>query len=82
LQLTATCTVALKKTPGRQEYQRGILTQDPNGELFVTSSGKQGSNMLSSISRANCYIVLPTECKEVHAGDKVRVERILGGESI
>ncbi|MDD1632378.1 MAG: molybdopterin molybdotransferase MoeA, partial [Methylococcaceae bacterium] len=77
LQLTAICTTALKKAPGRQEYQRGILTQDPNGEFYVTSSGKQGSNILSSISRANCYIVLPTECKGVQAGDKVRVELIL-----
>jgi molybdopterin molybdotransferase len=74
LQLTATCTMVLKKTPGRQEYQRGILTQDSSGEFFVASSGKQGSNMLSSISRANCYIVLPTECKGVQAGDKVRVD--------
>ena len=82
LQLTATCTTALKKAPGRQEYQRGILTQDPNGEFYVTSSGKQGSNILSSISRANCYIVLPTECKGVQAGDKVRVELIRDAEII
>jgi len=78
LKLTATCTSTLKKAPGRQEYQRGILTQDQNGEFFVASSGKQGSNMLSTISRANCYIVLPTECKGVQAGDKVRVELIAG----
>jgi molybdopterin molybdotransferase len=76
LQLTATCTSALKKSPGRQEFQRGILTQDSNGEFFVASSGKQGSNILSSMSRANCYIVLPTECKGVQVGDKVRVDLI------
>ena len=76
LQLTAICTTALKKAPGRQEYQRGILTQDPNGECFVASSGQQGSHILSSISRANCYIVLPTECKGVQAGDKVKIELI------
>lgn len=76
LQLTATCTTALKKAPGRQEYQRGILTQNDNGEFFVASSGKQGSHILSSISRANCYIVLPAECKGIQAGDKVRVELI------
>jgi molybdopterin molybdotransferase len=74
--LTATCTTALKKAPGRQEFQRGILTQDNNGDFFVGSSGKQGANILSSISQANCYIVLPTECKGIQAGDKVRVELI------
>ena len=77
LRLTATCTTALKKAPGRQEFQRGILTQDDNGEFFVASSGRQGANILSSISRANCYIVLPTECKGVQAGDKVSVEPIM-----
>jgi molybdopterin molybdotransferase len=82
LQLTATCTSALKKTPGRQEFQRGILTQDPNGEFFVASSGKQGSNILSSMSRANCYIVLPTECKGIQAGDKVRVDLMLDAKII
>lgn len=82
VQLTATCMMALKKSPGRQEYQRGILSQDPNGELFVTSSGKQGSNILSSMSRANCYIVLPPGCKGIQVGDKVRVEGIPGGEII
>ena len=78
LQLTATCTSTLKKAPGRQEYQRGILTQDDNGKFFVASSGRQGPHILSSISRANCYIVLPTECKGVQAGDKVSVELIAG----
>jgi molybdopterin molybdotransferase len=77
LRLTATCTTALKKAPGRQEFQRGILTQDDNGEFFVASSGKQGANILSSISRANCYIVLPTECNGIQAGDKVSVEPIM-----
>lgn len=76
LKLTATCTTALKKSPGRQEYQRGILTQNQDGEMFVSSSGKQGSNILGSFSRANCYIVLPSECKGVQAGDKVRVDLI------
>ena len=82
LQLTATCTTALKKAPGRQEYQRGILTQDHNGEFFVASSGKQGSNILSSMNRANCYIVLPVECKGVQTGDKVRVELMLDANII
>jgi molybdopterin molybdotransferase len=80
--LTATCTTALKKAPGRQEFQRGILTQDNNGDFFVGSSGKQGANILSSISQANCYIVLPTECKGIQAGDKVRVELIKDAEII
>lgn len=74
LRFTATCTSALKKSPGRQEYQRGILSQDENGEFFVVSAGQQGSHILSSMSQSDCYIVLPEECKGVQAGDKVTVE--------
>lgn len=74
LKLTATCTSTLKKALGRQEFQRGILTQDGNSEFFVASAGKQGSHILSSMSQANCYIVLPSESKGIQAGDKVTVE--------
>jgi molybdopterin molybdotransferase len=74
LRLTATCTTPLKKAPGRQEYQRGILSQDENGEFFVTSAGQQGSHILSSMSRSGCYIVLPEHCKGIQAGEKVTVE--------
>ncbi len=74
LRFGATCTTALKKSPGRQDYQRGILSQDEHGEFFVASAGRQGSNILSSMSQSNCYIVLPEECKGVKPGDKVTVE--------
>lgn len=74
LRLTATCASVLKKAPGRQEYQRGILSQDEHGEFFVASAGRQGSNILSSMSQSGCYIVLPKECDGVQVGDKVTVE--------
>jgi molybdopterin molybdotransferase len=74
LRFTATCTTALKKSPGRQEYQRGILSQDEHGEFFVASAGHQGSHILSSMSQSDCYIVLPEESKGVQVGDKVTVE--------
>jgi molybdopterin molybdotransferase len=74
LRFTATCTSALKKAPGRQEFQRGILSQDEQGEFFVASAGQQGSNILSSMSQSGCYIVLPEECKGVQAGERVTVE--------
>jgi molybdopterin molybdotransferase len=64
----------LKKTPGRQEFQRGILSQTPSGELQVESAGKQGSNILSAASKANCYIVLPAKCTGIEAGAMVTVQ--------
>lgn len=74
LRIRATCTNDLKKSPGRREFQRGILHQDENGEFRVASAGKQESHLLTVMSRANCYIVLAEECGPVTAGEQVWVE--------
>jgi molybdopterin molybdotransferase len=74
LRFKATCTVPLKKEPGRLEFQRGILRQDAHGEFFVVSAGGQGSHMLGSMSRSNCYIILPADCGGVQANEQVWVE--------
>jgi molybdopterin molybdotransferase len=74
LRFKATCTTAFKKSPGRQEYLRGIFSQDEYGEFIVASAGSQGSNILSSMSQSNCYIVLPKDCNGISVGDSVIVE--------
>lgn len=74
IQLPALCKSQLYKQPGRQEFQRGILSRTPSGEFEVISSGKQGSNILSTSSRANCYIVLSREQANVEVGEQVMVE--------
>lgn len=74
LRFSATCTTALKKSPGRQEFQRGILSQDSDGRFWVASTGHQGSHLLSSMSRANCYIILPAEVNGLTEGETVLVE--------
>ena len=74
LRLLATCSTSLKKAKGRQEFQRGILTQDANGKFWVASTGQQGSNIISSMSRGNCYIVLSAECEGVRQYEQVWVE--------
>ncbi len=78
LRLHATCTTDLKKRPGRTEFQRGILQQDEQGQLTVASSGHQGSHILSSMSRANCFIVLPADNAGVRAGELVEVQPFAG----
>jgi molybdopterin molybdotransferase len=64
----------LKKAPGRMEFQRGILHRDEQGEWTVTSSGGQGSHLLSSMSRANCFILLPAESTGAQPGETVSVQ--------
>ena len=72
------CTSALKKAPGRTEFQRGILTRDANGEWTVRVTGEQGSGILRSMSEANCFIVLPTDQGNVTPGTLVDVQVMEG----
>ena len=68
----------LKKRPGRTEYQRGYLVQDESGDLTVHSTGDQGSGILSSMSQANCFIVLDIDSDGAQVGDMVTVEPFAG----
>jgi molybdopterin molybdotransferase len=63
----------LRKVPGRTEYQRGILFQEPGG-WKVRTTGQQGSGVLRSMSEANCFIVLEHERGTVKAGEQVSVQ--------
>ena len=65
----------LKKSPGRLDFQRGILTRSADGELEVRTTGHQGSHIFSSFSLGNCFIVLERERGNVEAGEWVEVER-------
>lgn len=71
--IKAVCETPLKKSAGRQDYQRGILSQDETGNFSVISAGRQGSNILSAMSKANCYIVLSADCAGVQMGETVTV---------
>jgi molybdopterin molybdotransferase len=68
----------LRKAPGRVEFQRGIMEIDDTGRLVVRSTGKQGSGMLSSMGKANCFIILPTDTAKVEAGSVVTVQPFAG----
>ena len=64
----------LKKSPGRMDFQRGVLSINEQGENVVTSTGSQGSGILSSLAQANCFIALPAEQGKVPAGEVVTVQ--------
>jgi len=64
---------ALRKKPGRTEYQRGIVTRTPDGALSVRTTGNQGSGVLSSMVEANGLIVLHHGQGNVAVGDPVDV---------
>jgi molybdopterin molybdotransferase len=71
--LRARSEEAMRKKPGRTEYQRGIVTTAPDGSLRVRTTGNQGSGVLSSMVQANGLIVLHHAQGNVAAGDEVDV---------
>ncbi len=77
LLVQARCAVDLKKAPGRMEFQRGILQKGKDGRLSVSTTGMQGSHLLTSMSRANCFIHLPAESTGARVGDWVSVQPFL-----
>ncbi|MEQ1807976.1 MAG: hypothetical protein ABL900_21550, partial [Burkholderiaceae bacterium] len=86
--LRAASTVALRKKPGRTEYQRGIVARVTYNEHATRSqagvhpsqpvwqveiTGAQGSGILRSMSQANGLVVLHHEQGDVAAGELVDV---------
>ena len=67
------CVSRIDKSPARREFARGILFAD-NGVWKVRLAGSQGSGVLSSMSRANCFIVLSEDAGNVNEGDRVDVQ--------
>jgi molybdopterin molybdotransferase len=76
--LKAVCTTPIKKAPGRTEFQRAILSQAADGQWTVRVTGNQSSGILSSMSQANCFIVLPDAQGNTPAGAMVDVQLLEG----
>lgn len=67
------CVSAITKSRDRREFPRGVLFLD-DGVWKVRLAGNQGSGILSSMSSANCFIVLPETGDDVAIGDLVDVQ--------
>ncbi len=75
--LKAECTEPIKKATGRTEFQRGILYEN-SGVWKVRPTGNQGSGVLSSMSIANCFIVLDEAVGNCEAGTMVNIQILEG----
>ena len=75
--LTARSTVAMRKRPGRTEFQRAIVepAADAQGGAGwqVRLCGSQGAGVLRSMSEANALVVLGHEQGSVAVGEPVAV---------
>ncbi len=72
-QMRVKSQAAIRKKPGRTEYQRGILSLDASGQQQVSITGAQGSGILRSMSEANCMVILQHEQGNVAPGELVDV---------
>jgi molybdopterin molybdotransferase len=70
--MQAKCHSKFRKKPGRTEYQRAYVYSE-GGHPWVKSTGSQGSGVLSSMSEANCLVVLSHDQGNVDEGDFVDI---------
>jgi molybdopterin molybdotransferase len=71
--LTARSTVAIRKRPGRTEFQRAIVEPAADGGWQVRLAASQGAGVLRSMSEANALVVLGHEQGSVAEGEAVAV---------
>jgi len=64
----------IRKSPGRKDFQRGVLSRDNTGHYQVECFSRQQSHRIKQLSRANCFIVLDKDSGNVAAGNDVVVQ--------
>ncbi len=74
LTVTATLTHDAKKSVGRKDFQRGVLSQDAAGHYYVECCNSQQSHRIKQLSRANCFVVLDKDSGNIASGNTVTVQ--------
>ena len=78
IMLPATALMDFKKSPGRMDFQRGIVSTQADGSLGVVAAGAQSSGVFSAMAQANCLIHLEQDRGKVLTGEAVTLELIDG----
>ena len=71
------CSAPIKKAKGRTEFQRGVLFEE-NKQWKVKPLANQGSGILSSMSKANCFIVLDESVGDCEIDTLVNIQPFSG----
>ena len=74
LSIQATLTNDIRKSAGRKDFQRGVLSQNAVGSYEVESFTSQQSHRIKQLSRANCFIVLDKDSGNVSTNSTVTVQ--------
>ncbi len=70
--MTARLTEDASHTPGRQSYQRAVVTAEGGG-YTVAPVSRQGSGMMRSMVEANALLVIPADVSVIPAGQTAAV---------
>lgn len=62
---------------GRRHYARA-LTRYQDGQYYVRLTGAQGSGILTSMTQANSFLILPEEGGEFKTGERLQVQLLPG----
>lgn len=71
--ITARLARAFRTNPGRSEFVRVQLSQE-DSEFVATPTGSQSSVVLTSMARADGFMVVPADCPGLAAGERVTVQ--------
>ncbi len=71
--INATITTPLKRRAGRRDFQRATMAKNAHDEWEVTPFKSQSSGVMTSITSANCLMIVPEEVSELKEGDTVQV---------
>ena len=74
--VTAILQDRAENNAGRRNYIRVHVRRDVNGEYIATTTGEQGSGILTSISRANGLLEMPPEVLEHKPGEYVKIKML------
>lgn len=66
----------IRKAAGLHHFVRGVAEEGEDGRIYVRPTGLQGSNLYSSMAKADGFIHLPEALENPPAGSEVDFERL------
>ncbi|WP_346993706.1 molybdopterin molybdotransferase MoeA [Alteromonas gracilis] len=73
LYINANITRDVKRRAGRRDFQRATMVKNEKGEWEVTPFKSQSSGVMTSITSANCLMVIHEDITTLNKGDSVPV---------
>lgn len=59
------------ESDGRESYIRAIVSRAPDGTYRATTTGNQGSHIMTSLVKANALLIIPEGITRVHEDDQL-----------